>query len=119
MGISAIVLGLRNTFVKSQERIPPSSRLQLLTTPLAEDDINGLVKRVSQMVSIPTSTPFVTTINDIESAKSQNPAFYISAENGDRILSWTNMIVLYSTKRDIVLVAYPVTSIQRQDMVRP
>ncbi len=112
LGLSAVVLALRNTPAKVPSENGPPPRLETLKQPIATEDTAGLLWRVSHMVLVPSdATPTVATVQDVDALRKENPAFYSEAQNGDRVIAWPTKIVLYSTSRDIVLVAMPVKSL--------
>ncbi|MEI7512532.1 MAG: LytR C-terminal domain-containing protein [Candidatus Uhrbacteria bacterium] len=70
----------------------------------APDQATDLAKRVSKHVLVPADeSPMVATVQDPEALRVQNPVFYKEAEQGDRLLIWSDKAVLYSPTKDVVL----------------
>ncbi len=68
-----------------------------------QEDIAGLVTRIRAHVPVNVNeTPLVAIVTDVDSAKQQSPAFYKKAENGDRLIVWSDQAILYSPSRDEV-----------------
>ncbi|MBU1348912.1 hypothetical protein KJ781_02490, partial [Patescibacteria group bacterium] len=98
-----LVLGGGFFFAKSAGWLgrAPAARPAPVMTP---DEITELVNRLSQQIPVPAGeSPTVATIEDIDTLRSQNPEFYKEAENGDRLLVWSNTAILYSSKLEKVL----------------
>jgi len=58
-------------------------------TQFAADEAKQLVAQVSRLMELPTSeTPTIATVNDKEKLKNQ--AFFAHAENGDKVLIYSN-----------------------------
>ena len=54
-----------------------------------QEDVQKLVAEVGKLIQLPTDeTPTVATITDIEKVKEQ--AFFKNAQNGDKVLIYTN-----------------------------
>jgi len=78
-------------------------------TPLQKDDIQGLINRVSNLIVVKSDEqPTVATVQDANLLKQNNPLFYQDAENGDRLLVWSDKAVLYSTRMDKLLSVMPI-----------
>lgn len=66
-----------------------------------QEDTRALVERVSQHLTVNANeTPLVATVTDVNAAREQSPVFYKKAQNGDRLLVWSDKAVLYSVERD-------------------
>ncbi len=75
----------------------------------ANDEISALVEKVAKHVSIKAGErPTVATVEDANLLRQQRPAFYSEAENGDKLLVWSDKAVLYSPRRDVVLAVLPI-----------
>jgi len=67
-----------------------------------------LVERVSRHISTPQGEePTVATVEDPEAMRQNNPSFYEKASEGDVLLIWSQMAVLYSPDQDLVLSVLP------------
>lgn len=69
-------------------------------------DVNARVARHIQVAE--GETPSVATVQDADRLKAANPAFYRYAQNGDRLLVYSDKAVLYSTSQDKLLAVMPV-----------
>ena len=107
IGIGAVGLALHNAFFCPAPSIIAAEQL---AAPLAPNDVQGLIARVSSLVVVPSDTPpTVASVQDVTLLQQQNPVFYRDAQNGDRVLAWPTEVVLYSSTKNKVLVAMPVT----------
>lgn len=69
-----------------------------------KDDFQDLVKRVSSMVVVnEAEEPSIATVNNADGLRAENPAFYRDAENGDRLLIWSDRVVLYSESKQKII----------------
>ena len=97
------VIVLAGAYVFQKSRMSESA--------VAVNDTGDLAAKVSRHIAtLPGETPTVATIQDAEMLRKQNPIFYKDAQNGDRLLIWSNQAVLYSPSRDILLAVLPVTT---------
>lgn len=115
LGISAVVLSLRNTFIKQSATDAGSAFCVVKKVPVTQFDTTSIVRRLSELITVPSGTPTIAVIEDVEKLKKENPAFYQEAQQGDRVISWPTKVVLYSTSKDVVLVALPVRDMLRTD----
>ncbi len=73
--------------------------------------ISDVVARVRELVATKADEqPTVATVQDISILRPQNPALYRDAENGDRLLVWSDKAVVYSVSKDRLLVVIPVSA---------
>lgn len=108
MGIAAVVLSLRNTFSK---QLPADTRSTLCIEkkiPLVQVNVDTIVQRLSELISVPSGVPIVAVIEDLEKLKKENLEFYQEAQQGDYVISWPTKVVLYSTSKNIVLISMPI-----------
>jgi len=76
--------------------------------------IAGIIERVREFVfTNANEVPTVATIQDVELLKPQNPSLYRDAENGDKLLVWTDKVVVFSETKDRVLVVMPINANQQ------
>ena len=62
--------------------------------------------RVSRHILITKDpAPIITTLDNADELRQNNPAFYKDAQNGDILLLWRDKAIVYSPKRDLVLAA--------------
>ncbi len=72
-------------------------------------DLETLLERVSRLIIVPRGeTPTVATVDDANAMRLQDPSFYRDAENGDRVLVWSDKAVLYSMSHDALLAVLPI-----------
>lgn len=106
--IAAIALGIKQTWFsgKGSEEQAESKKI----AASAPNDITDLISRVSKHIMVKQGeTPTVATIQDINVLQQQNAAFYKDAQNGDRLLVWSDKAVLYSPTQDIILAVLPIS----------
>lgn len=106
--VTALVLGFKQAWSgpskESEKAASPSASTS------APEGIRELIEKVSRHIAVnPGEDPTVATIQDISILKQQNPAFYKDAQNGDRLLVWTDKAVLYSPTRDVILAVLPIS----------
>lgn len=76
--------------------------------------IAGIIERVRAFVFTKSDEiPTVATIQDVELLRPQNPSLYRDAENGDKLLVWTDKVVVFSETKDRVLVVMPINANQQ------
>ena len=76
---------------------------------LNTDQVQSLVAKVSAHIQVKQGEqPTVATIQDVEILRAQNPDFYKDAQNGDRLLIWSDKAVLYSSSQDKLLAVLPI-----------
>lgn len=87
------------------------SKKMSTSSQLSQKEIQQLIDRVSAVVQVKTDeTPSVATITDISIMKANNPILYRDAQNGDRMLVWTDKAVIYSTTQDKVISVMPMVT---------
>ncbi|KXK09623.1 MAG: hypothetical protein QY330_02150 [Candidatus Dojkabacteria bacterium] len=75
---------------------------------------NDVAQNVAKKLLIPDDEkPTVATISDIEQLKLSNPNFYFYAQNGDRLLVYSDKAVIYRESQDIIIAIVP---IKRSDL---
>ncbi|HPF95494.1 MAG: LytR C-terminal domain-containing protein [Candidatus Magasanikbacteria bacterium] len=80
-------------------------------------EIQQLIESVSSFVVVSKDEiPSVATIEDIGLVRAQNPILYRGAENGDRLLVWSDKAVVYSVSQKKVLSVMPL--IKDQDDIQ-
>lgn len=100
---TAAVLALKNSFSKPSSPTGVSSHF-------SPDDPSALVNRVASHILVQEDeVPRIAVVQDVENLRHQSPYFYKNAEQGDRVLVWSDKVVLYSVSRDRILAVLPVT----------
>ena len=111
--VTAAILMVMNQF-KSKTRTQDSQEVVKKEVvdkaiPMEKNDILALISRVSNLILIKAQEePTIATVQDADSLRKSNPSFYKDAENGDRLLVWSDKAVLYSTKMDKLLAVMPI-----------
>jgi hypothetical protein len=75
---------------------------------VAEEQVQLLLKKVSKIMLLPTETPQIVQIQDVEKLKAQQP-FFKDAQNGDEVLIYTNMAIVYSPSMNKIINVGPVS----------
>jgi hypothetical protein len=72
-------------------------------------EVASVIDRVRELVAVSRDEmPTVATVQDISVLRPQNPTLYRDAQNGDKLLVWSDKVVVFSTSMDRVLVAMPI-----------
>jgi len=72
-------------------------------------EVANTINRVLELVYIASDElPTVATVQDISVLRPQNPALYRDAQNGDKLLVWSDKVVVYSASKDRLLVVMPI-----------
>jgi hypothetical protein len=67
-------------------------------------EVRKLADTVSRLVSVPEDeTPTVATVIDAEKIKKNNPNFYKDVQNGDKMLVYSDRVILYDVSKGVVL----------------
>ncbi|MDO8583854.1 MAG: LytR C-terminal domain-containing protein [bacterium] len=70
----------------------------------------ALVDKVGTHLTIKREEkPLIATVKDEKLVREKNPAFYRDAVNGDRVLLWSDQVVLFRESEDRVLAVLPVS----------
>ena len=106
--VTAALLGIRSVWHKGASKpVAGSPNANIASTP---QSIKALISKVSRHIVVKQGEdPTVATIQDANVLRQQNPTFYKDAQDGDRLLIWSDKAVLYSTSRDIVLAVLPIS----------
>ncbi|MCE9585752.1 LytR C-terminal domain-containing protein [Candidatus Uhrbacteria bacterium] len=73
------------------------------------EEVNKTIERVRSLtVTTADEFPTVATIQNISILRPQNPTLYRDAENGDKLLVWSDKVVVYSANKDRLLVVMPI-----------
>jgi hypothetical protein len=118
---TAIVLGVSSLLHRPAEQHAQEQQAPSVAGS-SDADIAQLIAAVGKHIVINTSEqPTVATVLDADTLRTQVPAFYRDAQNGDRVLVWSDKAVLYSPSRDILLAVLPVSmsSVSSTAIVNP
>lgn len=82
--------------------------------------VQNVIDRVRQLVDTKADEqPTVATVQDITILRPQNPSLYRDAENGDKLLVWSDKAVVYSVSKDRILVVIPVNPSAQEAVTTP
>lgn len=71
-------------------------------------EMQALINKVSSVVAVNADEiPSIATIEDITMVRAQNPILYRGAQNGDRLLVWSDKAVVFSSSQEKVLSVMP------------
>lgn len=77
------------------------------------DNPQALVQAISKHIAVNLQeSPSIATVQKPDVLRSQNAFFYRDAQEGDRVVVWTDKVVLYSPSKDRLLSVLPVTAAQ-------
>ncbi|MHB8830741.1 MAG: LytR C-terminal domain-containing protein [Patescibacteria group bacterium] len=80
---------------------------------MEKSDVVALINRVASLILVKSDEePTVATVQDADALRKSSPIFYKDAQNGDRLLVWSDKAVLYSTKLDKLLAVMPMPAAQ-------
>jgi hypothetical protein len=72
-------------------------------------EVANIIDRVRELVAVQgDELPTVATVQDISVLRPQNPTLYRDAQNGDKLLVWSDKVVVYSASKDRLLVVMPI-----------
>lgn len=75
---------------------------------MEKSDVVALINRVASFILVKSDEePTVATVQDADALRKSSPIFYKDAQNGDRLLVWSDKAVLYSTTLDKLLAVMP------------
>jgi hypothetical protein len=84
--------------------LPLSSKGATQASAASAPSVDDVIKQVAKHVLVNLNeNPMVATVQDPDKLRAQNPVFYKDAQQGDRLLIWSDKAVLYSPSRDVVL----------------
>lgn len=64
------------------------------------DDIK---EKVGRHILVSSEEPTIAEIQDIEQLQDSNPAFYQNARNGDKVLAYSDKVVIYRESEDLIV----------------
>lgn len=74
-------------------------------------EADNTVERIRALTAtIAEEVPTVSTIQDVSDLRQGNPTLYRDAEDGDKLVVWSDKIIVYSTNKDRVLVVMPINN---------
>ncbi|MEK7544077.1 MAG: hypothetical protein AAB557_04365 [Patescibacteria group bacterium] len=61
------------------------------------------IAKIRSIMTLPTETPTITYITDVQKAKQQNPSFFLNAKGGEMIISYSSLALLYDEKQQKII----------------
>jgi hypothetical protein len=84
----------------------------------AEDQI--VLDKLKQIILLPDNiTPKIATITDIEILKKNQSGFFSNAKNGDSLIMYQDMAIIYDSKANKIIKIGPVQNNQTAQTVQP
>ncbi len=75
---------------------------------IAADETNKIISKVSKLILLPEETPQIVVVQDVEKLRPLQP-FFKDAENGDYVLVYQNLALIYSPTKNKLINVGPVT----------
>jgi hypothetical protein len=113
MAVCAVFLWVRQLWT------PPAQPLTSDNSPKIKQEVQSTIARVAELVPIKTDErPYVGVITDVDLVKQANP-FYKDAEQGDKVLIWSDRAVVYSPSKDKIVAMVVATPANAQPAPAP
>ncbi len=74
---------------------------------LQEKKNKNIIERTSKLMVVPEGVPQILFVEDVNQLKAQQP-FFKDADNGDAVLVYPNVAIIYSVKNDKIVNVGPV-----------
>lgn len=71
-----------------------------------------IVAALEKLTILPDETPTILTINDVEKLKAESPATYIDAKNGDKVLIYSDKLLIYRKSENKIINIVNITNEQ-------
>jgi len=68
-----------------------------------QDNTTDIVAKVRGIAILPNEEPTIATVEDVESLRKESPSVYAQAENGDKILIFSDKIYIYRESEDKIV----------------
>ncbi len=69
-----------------------------------------ILQRVAERMAVPAEQPIFRQIDDADVLQKVNPLFYEGVQNGDWILTFSHLVILYRPATDTILRTSPLTT---------
>ncbi|MDQ7814334.1 MAG: LytR C-terminal domain-containing protein [Patescibacteria group bacterium] len=110
MLVCAMALGFKQ-MISPRIQTPTENNPISAPVDVSQPETQDLVALVARHVSVDAATiPTINKLDDIDSLREKDPAFYQSAQKGDLLFIWADKIVLYSVSKDLVLSVLPISA---------
>ncbi|MEA3357656.1 MAG: hypothetical protein U9Q67_04440, partial [Patescibacteria group bacterium] len=97
----AALVGLGYLYLEQKEKVADP-------TIIATEEMALVKEKVGKHFQLPDEEPTLATVMDAEALRDENPEFYRNATNGDKLLIYTTMAILYNPTDDIIVNVAPV-----------
>lgn len=61
------------------------------------------IAKIRSILTLPTDTPEITYVTDVQKAKQQNPSFFLNAKGEEMIISYSSLALLYDEKQQKII----------------
>jgi hypothetical protein len=83
--------------------------MQLQQQQQQQSEDKMVLENLGKIILLPTDvTPTMAVINDIEALKKEQPAFFSDAKNGDRVVLYPTMAIVYDYQANKIIHVGPV-----------
>jgi hypothetical protein len=82
---------------------------------VVESEMQKIVSKVSKLILLPEETPQIVVVQDVDKLRPLQP-FFKDADNGDYVLVYQNIALIYSSTKNKLINVGPVT---REDTPAP
>jgi hypothetical protein len=104
--ISFVILALIGGVGYSQYQLYRATNAEY-QKQVAEERTQKVVQSVATLMELPEETPQVATVQDVDLLRQTQP-FFGKAENGDLVLIYSQMAIIYSEKKNKIINVGPV-----------
>lgn len=101
--VLALAAGLGYMFWQNAQLRRPEAQTQL-----AEAASQSVINSVSKLIIVPEDKPTVATITDVNKLRSANESFYKNAKNGDTLLLYSTVAIIYRANENKIVNVAPV-----------
>jgi flagellar basal body-associated protein FliL len=89
-------------------------------TQEASEEAQQILEDVGKLILLPEDEePTIATIKDIEALKAENAEFYKNAQNGDKILIYTQRAIIYDSDENRIINVAPIIRQPTPEAVEP
>lgn len=76
---------------------------------IANIEIEEVISMVGRLIILPEDLkPNIATIENVDKLREKESNFYKNAENGDKLLIYPDQVILYNSKRNIIVNVAPI-----------
>jgi hypothetical protein len=108
VGVALIAAGVYVVLRQSDVMAPSSDQTG---QPVAPSDDQRVLEKLKKIILLPDDvTPTMAIVTDAELLKRSRPDFFADAEDGDRLVLYPDLAILYSDRRGQIIKVGPVQS---------